>query len=74
MMSLMTSPNVTMRFQNPQVKKITSLSKPNTRIGGAYFTAPAHGVDTGDSLYHPRLNGGWYELLSLVMALLRAEK
>ena len=28
--------------------------------------APAHGVDTSDSLYHPQLDGGWYKLLSLI--------
>ena len=55
-------------------KIITSLSKPNTRIGGAYFSAPAHGVNTSDSLYNPSLNGGLYKLFSLVVALIKAEK
>jgi len=36
--------------------------------------APAHGVDTGNSLYYPKLDGGWYKLLSLVVVFLTAEK
>ncbi len=35
--------------------------------------APAHGVNTIDSLSHPPPIGGWDRLLSLVMALLKAE-
>jgi hypothetical protein len=43
-------------FENPEVKKITSLSKSHTQIEGAYFSASAHGVVSGDSLSRSSLN------------------
>jgi hypothetical protein len=39
-------------------KNITTLSTPNTKIGGAYFWVPAHGIDSCKKLNNSSLNGG----------------
>ncbi len=53
--------------------RLTSIGNPLI-IGGAYFLAPAHGVNTGIVCGTLDPMGGAINYLSLVVALLKAEK